>query len=132
MTNVHQQCLAEKLEVSFVNLEEKEHNESLLHNTKLKELVLRPVGQVLHPGPGPAKTTIFTRHRDNHFDLLETCPENDPDVSHKWDLQAEVTYFRLQRVARDHACGWTCTARGLNKAKVPVPFELQKPAPSDG
>jgi hypothetical protein len=131
MTNVHQQCLAEKLEVSFVNLEEKYDMEDLLHNTKLKELVLRPVGQVLHPGAGPAKTTIFTRYQNNHFDLLEPCQENDADVSHVWDLQAEATYFRLKRVPKDHACGWTCIARGLNQAKVPVPLDLQKPAPSD-
>jgi hypothetical protein len=131
MTNVHQQSLAEKLEVSFVNLEEKHDMADLLHNPNLKELVLRPVGQVLHPGAGPAKTTIFTRYQDNHFDLLEACQENDPDVSHVWDLQAEETYFRLQRVPKDHACGWTCIARGLNQAKVPVPLDLQKPAPSD-
>ena len=131
MTNVHQRALANKLGISFVNLEEMVYALDNSDSTKVKVLVLQVRGQIMHEGEGAPKATIFTRYRESHFDLLEVCQGNDADVTHVWDLEAERTYFQLVRMPKDHACGWSCTARKLNEARVPVPAAMQKPPASD-
>lgn len=132
MTNVHQIALANALQVSFVNLEEKEEDIGVepardAPHQRLRQLVLLERGQVMHSGNGPTRATVFLRYERKHFDILEQCQADDKSAMYVWDLEATVTYFRVVRVAKDHACGWTSTAHVLNQAKVPIPAALQAP-----
>ena len=131
---MHQIGLANELQVSFVNLEEKEKAEDSSVEPardapaqRLRQLVLRERGQVMHSGNGPTVATVFLLYDKNHFDILEQCQADDKSAMYVWDLEATVTYFRLVRVPKDHACGWTSTARVLNQAQVPIPAALQAP-----
>ena len=124
MTSVHQKTLGEKLQCSFVNLEEKNCD---VPENGVRHLVLKPSGQIMHPGNKETKATILLRHRASHFDLLEVCQQNDRNAAYVWDLGPQPTYFRLYCVSKDHACGWSSTARALNLAGVVVPAHLQAP-----
>jgi hypothetical protein len=125
MTSTHQKALAEELHISFVNLEEKG---DVAPNIKgPKELKLLPRGQIMHSGVQETVVTVFTRYMDNHFDLLQKCEADDPQMVYAWDLGAEISYFRLKCVPKDHACGWTCTAQVLNSARVPIPVAFREP-----
>ena len=124
MTTVHQNTLGENLQCSFVNLEEKKCD---VPTNGVRHLVLEARGQLMHSGHGNTKATIFLLHRDSHFDLLEVCQQDDPTAAYVWDLETQQTYFRLYCVPKDHACGWSCTARALNLAGVVVPAHLRAP-----
>ena len=134
MTSVHQMALAERLHVSFVNLEYAQmvgDDNVAPGKTQLRELKLTPRGQIMHSGAGATQATIFLLYRDVHFDLLEVCAAESAEVAYVWDNEVEQMYFRLHQVPKDHACGWTSTARALNLARVPCPVELQAPPLSD-
>ena len=125
MTSAHQKALAEELHISFVNLEEKG---DVAHTSKgQKELKLLPRGQIMHSGAQETVVTVFNRYMDKHFDLLQECKADDPHMVYAWDLGAEISYFRLNCVPKDHACGWSCTARALNLARVPIPVAFREP-----
>ena len=134
MTTVHQMALAELLHVSFVNLEYAQvqgDDDVVLGKPQRRELKLTPRGQIMHSGAGATQATIFLLYRDNHFDLLEVCAAESAEVAYVWDNEVESMFFRLYQVPKDHACGWTSTARALNLARVPCPAEFQAPPPSD-
>ena len=135
MTNVHQKALADRLHCSFVNLEVQSNADVDVEPGKkqVHQLILNSRGQVMHSGDGKTQATIFLLYHNNHFDLLEECAgeTSDSEMLYAWDMEVHSLRFRLQAVAKDHACGWTSTARALNLARLPCPADLQAPPPSD-
>ena len=134
MTTVHQMALAERLHISFVNLEcaqVREGDDVAPDKPQRCDLKLTPRGQIMHSGAGATQATVFLLYRENHFDLLEVCAAESAEVAYVWENEVDPMFFRLYQVPKDHACGWTSTARALNLARVPCPVELQAPPPSD-
>ena len=133
MTNVHQKALADRLRCSFVNLEVQSNADVDPGKKQVHHLILNSRGQVMHSGGGNTQATIFLLYHNNHFDLLEECAgeTTDSEMLYVWDMEVQSMQFRLHAVAKDHACGWTSTARALNLARVPCPADLQAPPLSD-
>ena len=115
-------ALASELRVAFVNLE------ALPSQTlgDIPQLTLQERGQVMPPGSDSTALTIFTKWNGTHFDLLFPCEPEDEEVAYTWPL-SDALFFKIVRLAPDHACGYTATSLALNAARIALPLQFREP-----
>ena len=128
MTSTHLRRLSDKLNVSFIVLEVGSASEGESEGPIMVQLTEK--GQILAAGDIPSRATIFLLYNNNHFDVLVPVPATTSTIHYKWDHPepVEPKFFKLSRMAKDHACGWSAVAVSLNTANVPIPKEYKEPA----